>query len=149
MKHKLKIFYIAFCTATILVGSAVLYFYQNLDGTAFFPVFTFKVDQLALKTDKPVYHPGDNIFIFNSLCKNREYEARTTWRLYNETVITFPDKGTQLSSIGCFDNKKFLVGIVPPYALPGVHHLEGTTAIKISRFRTVYFSFRSVDFLVE
>lgn len=149
MKHKFKIFYLVFTLGVTIVGSGLLYYYQNLDGTVFNPAITFKVDQHALLTNKQVYHQGDNIFVYNSLCKNREYEARTTWRLYNETVITFPDQGARLSSIGCVDNKLFLVGTVPVYTVPGRHHLEATTAIKINRFRTIYYSFRSVDFYVE
>lgn len=121
------------------------------DGTSLRQLFIISIPGrrcciLALQTDKATYHAGDTIYIINSVCKNRNYSAHSTWRLVNETIITFPDQGTKLSTTGCFKDKTFPIGVIPPYSIPGLHHLEGTAAITVNQFRTIYYTFRSVDF---
>lgn len=135
--------------AWVLLGSLILIYFQNIDGVFLNKPLTFNTNEQALVTDKTVYRPGDTIRIKNSVCRNRDYIAHTTWRLYNETVITFPDQGTKLGGKGCVTDKWFEVGKVPPYAIEGVHHLEATSAVTVSKFKTIYYYFRSVDFYVE
>lgn len=144
MKHILTYGLLAF----VVLGSLTLVYCQDIDGVYVNPPFTFHTDEQALKTDKTVYHRGDPIYIVNSLCKNRNYSAATTWRLVNETVITFPEQGARLSSVGCVENKQFFIGVVPPYSIVGTHHLEATAAIMLNRLHTVYYEFRSQDFQV-
>lgn len=119
-----------------------------LDAIIFPPVTTF-TDQMNLKTDKTTYNPGDIVSIQNSLCKNRNYTAKTTWRLLNGTVITFPDQGSRISKVECVKDRWFVIGQIPLYATKGIHHLEATTEIQINPQKKVYLNFRSRDFEVN
>lgn len=134
----------------VIFGSVYLIYVQTIDGVYVNVPFTFdaSIDHLALKTDKPVYRPGDTISILMSVCKHRNYRAITTWRLFNETVITYPSKGTVISGIGCLKDKWVVIGEIPPYAIPGLHHLESDSDVILNPLHTIYWHNRSVDFQV-
>lgn len=124
-------------------------FYLNTLDTIIFPPVTFHTDQMNLKTDKDVYNPGDFVSIQNSLCKNRNYAVHTTWRLLNGTVITFPDQGSKIASMGCVTDKWFAIGQIPAYATKGAHHLEGVSELQLNSQKKIYLNFRSQVFDVR
>ncbi len=132
----------------VLVGSLTLIYYKDIDGTVTGIPITFRVDQLNLKTDKAVYKAGDTVSVFTSHCRNRSYSIDTSWKLVNETVITFPEK-TAVATKGCTLDKWIPVGEIPAYSHLGVHHLEAVMAIKVNGIHTVYVNVRSQDFQVE
>lgn len=131
----------------VIGGSFVLMYMQNIDGVLVDKPATFNVDIQNFKTDKEVYHRGDTVKIYTDYCRNRSFEARTTWRIINATQITFPEKVTQ-NTAGCTKNW-IAIGDVPFYAVSGVHHLEAVSALKISPIKTIYINFRSQDFNVQ
>lgn len=132
----------------VMGGSAYLLYMQNIDGVLINRPITFNTDQNNLVTDKNIYHRGDTISIYNSLCKNRNYSVKTTWRLINETVVTFPDQGTKIPKVECVTHRLFVIGVIPQSAVDGAHHLEATAAIQLSAIHTVYYDFKSVEFTV-
>lgn len=136
--------------AYFFFGSGYLLYIQNIDGVYVNKPFTFGagVDHLALRTDKPVYHPGDTVSVLMTLCKHRNYKAVTTWKIYNETVITFPSKGSVINGVGCITNKWIPIGDIPPYAIPGPHHLESVSEVILNPLHTIYWENRSVEFEV-
>ena len=107
------------------------------------------VDPMHLETYKSVYYPGDTVSIQTSICRNRDYSARTTWRLFNETVITYPSQVVRILSRGCLRNKWFPVATIPPCAINGTHHLEAVTEIRINPLQTLTYTFSSVVFEVH
>lgn len=145
MKTKVAIFGL-FIILFIWLG--VSFYMNTLDAVLFPPVTTF-TDQMNLKTDKTEYHPGDIVSIQNSLCKNRNYTAHTTWRLLNGTVVTFPDQGTRLAKVECVTDKWFVIGQIPLYATKGSHHLEAVTEIQVNSQKKLYLNFKSQDFEVN
>lgn len=145
-----KIFIFIIFSITVF-GSIGLIYMQTIDGTLINPPFTFQpgIDPQNFKTDKATYHRGEMVSILTSVCKNRDYTADVTWKLINETVITFPTSPTKINSPGCLINKYIPIGEIPMYAVLGPHHLEGTSAVKVNPFHILYFNFRSQDFNVE
>lgn len=137
-----------FMFAWILLGSAYLIYLQSIDGVLLNPPATFYVDLQHFQTDKTVYQRGDSISIFTSYCRNRAFEARTTWRLINATQIIFAEHISQMIP-GCTTDKWAVVGVIPSYSLSGEHHLEGITAITLNPLHTIYLNFRSEDFEVQ
>lgn len=123
-------------------------FYMNVLDAALFPPITFLADQQNLKTDKTEYHAGEFISIQNSFCKNRNYAAKTTWRILNGTVITFPDQGSHVSKTECVTDRWFTIGQIPVYAAVGMHHLEGTTEVQVNSQKKIYLNFKSQEFNV-
>lgn len=123
--------------------------YDSLDGVYINKPLVFNTDVQNLQTDKKVYHPGDSVSLLWNICKTRNYTSKTTWRLINETVVTFPDQGSKIAGIGCLVNKSITVGEIPRTAVPGTHHLEGVAAVTIDTPKTLYYSFRSQDFQVQ
>lgn len=134
-------------TVWVVVGSLVIVYYQSIDGL-WNPPAIFKVDINNFKTDKEIYHTGDAVSILTSYCRTRDFEAHTTWRLINATQITFAEKVSQMTK-GCTTDKWIVIGVIPPYAYSGTHHLEGITAIKVNPLKTIYLNFRSQDFQVN
>ncbi len=132
----------------VIGGSLTLLYLQSMDGTLFNEPFTMYVDPLNMKTNKMIYHQGDMVNLLTSVCKHREYSARITWKLINETVITYPDTGTRIAGVGCITDKWVPIGVIPPYAVPGLHHIEGVSEIQINPLRKLYFNYRSQDFQV-
>lgn len=145
MKTNLTIFAV-FTLLFIWLGYT---FYESTLDAVFFPPLTFSVDEQNLKTDREVYAPGDTISIQNSLCKKRNYTAKTTWRLLNGTVVTFPDQGSKVATIECVKDRWFAIGQIPLYATKGTHHLEAVTAITLNSYKTVYLNFKSQEFQVQ
>lgn len=137
-----------FLFAWAMLGSAVLLYFQNIDGIVINKPLTFYVDTQNFKTDKAVYHRGDTISILTSVCINRAYRGEVTWRLINETVVTFPTS-YKVNSVGCLKDKVVAVGTIPPYAVEGTHHLEGSLALHINAINTQYMNFKSVNFEVQ
>lgn len=133
----------------VIFGSLTIIYYQSIDGVYINKPFTIQEDSQHLQTDKKVYHRGDMIFIRLSVCRNRDYKAENTWRLINETVITFPTTGSKLVSMGCLTNKLFPIGIVPEYAVPGAHHLENSVDIILNPIHTIHYTLKTDEFLVE
>lgn len=146
MKH---VFYYANIAlfAWIVIGSCILFYYQNIDGT-WNPPITFQTDQMALKTDKEIYRPGDTISIQNSICKKKNYVVHTTWKLVDDVVISFPDQGTRIVKVECVKDRWFEIGKIPQFASRGTNHLEAVAEMKINPLRTEYFNFRSQNFTV-
>lgn len=128
-------------------------FYGQLDGVYFNKPYIPCVDILNLKVEKPVYHIGETVKYHGCADRTRDYEVRTTWRILNATVITYPDKGIQAVSAGHFEGL-VPVGDIPKYATPGTHHIEGTAEIFLhpsdenKPAKTIYIRFRSQDFQV-
>lgn len=121
-------------------------FYMSTLDAVIFPPVTILVDRMNLKTDRVVYNPGDVVSIQISLCKNRNYTSRTTWRLLNGTVITFPDQGSRIADVGCVKDKWFIIGQIPLYSTKGVHHLEAVSEIQVNSQKKIYLNFRSQNF---
>lgn len=144
-KHALG--YALFCW--LILGWGFLIYMQNIDGVLIRKPLTFSVDTQNLHTDKAVYRRGDPISLEFSLCKNRSYTAQSTWRLINETVVTFPTMGTKIATVGCVKDKWFLIGVIPIYAVSGIHHLEGSSVVTLNPLHQIFYQYRSVDFTVE
>jgi hypothetical protein len=133
--------------AWVVLGSAYLFFITEIDGRYINPPFTMRVDPMALKTDKTLYHAGDTISIAASVCRNRSYHATTSWRLVDDTYILLVNR-TTIGTPGCVSTT-VPVGVVPPNIYPGTFHLEGSTEIEINPHNTLYYSFRSQDFTIR
>lgn len=148
---KIKTIFIYILFYFVIFGSLYLIYMQNIDGVYLNKPFTFaeNIDPQNFKTDKEVYQRGDPLYIIMSACKNRNYTAEITWRLINATVITFPSTGSRIVSIGCIKDKAIFIGIIPQYAVLGTHHLEETAAIHLNGIHTIYYQFRSQNFLVQ
>lgn len=131
-----------------LFGSfGYLYYLNNLDGVIFEKPVVWNVDPLNFKTDKTAYHRGDTIQIYTDYCRTRTFTALTTWRLLNNTQITFPPRGPNVQRVGC--TKTWVsIASIPDYAVFGTHHLEGTTEIQVNPLKKIYIDFRSQDFNV-
>lgn len=144
---KAQIFIIALFLALFLwLGES---FYFNTLDEAIFPPFTFKTDQMNLKTDKDLYHPGDAVSIQNSFCRNRNFTVVSTWKLFNGTVITFPSSGVKVVTAMCVKDQWFVIGTIPSYATKGTHHLEATAEVQLNPQKKVYLNFKSQNFDVE
>lgn len=130
----------------VVFGGLYLSYLQNFDAYMRPPI-TQNNDIQNLKTDKLVYHIGEGVKVYLDYCKHRQYEAITTWRIINETVITFPPKISGVAPVGC---KKIWaeVIVIPERAVLGVHHLEGTSEIKANALKTIHIDFRSKEFEV-
>lgn len=124
-------------------------FYENALDTILFPPVTYFVDNQNFKTDKSVYKVGETVSIFSSFCANRSFSVKTTWRLFNLTVITYPEQAQHILAQGCYKNKWFPIGAIPTYSTPGVHHLEGVSEIQVNSQKKIYLNFRSQDFEVN
>ncbi len=131
--------------AWVMAGSIIIFYLQNIDGVLVRKAIVQNNDIQNLETDKPAYHLGEPIFLHLSYCKYRQYQAETTWRLINKTVITYPTKNSGVSSLGCKDVWAKVVEI-PSYATLGTHYIEGQSAIHVNAFRTVYINFKSKAF---
>jgi hypothetical protein len=127
-----------------LIGSAIILFYQNVDGSFVRRPITFSVNVNALQTDKAVYHKGDPVLVHFAYCRYRSFSASTQWKLVNETVVFFPEQNYILKP-ECSD-RWIQIGEIPSYAVLGPHHFEGTTAAYINALHTMYFNYRSMDF---
>ncbi len=133
-------------TYSILVGT-----YNKLDGVYFNKALVQMNDTMNLETDKAVYHRGDTVKVRLAYCKYRQYQAETTWRIINETVITFPAKSSGVANLGCYGlDKPLWAGVVtiPDYASFGTHHIEGQSVIHVN-VNDIYFNFKSQDFEVR
>lgn len=135
--------------AWLIFGWASLFYIQNIDGVYISKPLIFNMDTNAVQVDKAVYVPGDRIRVKFSFCRERNYTAESTWKLFNETVITFPSTGTRVLTNMCVTDKWFDIGIIPPYAVPGKHHLEGASIITLNPLHQVFYKYRSVDFEVQ
>ncbi len=122
---------------------------QHIDGVVLDKPYQLFVDPMNMKTDKRVYHHGDTISILTSICKYRNYTAKTTWRIVNATVIYFPEQASRVSGIGCLKDKWITIGKVPLYTQFGTHHLEGSSEIQLNELHSIHADFRSEDFLIE
>lgn len=131
----------------IALGTSVLIYFQKIDGVFINKPITFSVDTQALPVEHAVYHRGDPIKVEFSYCRNRTYSTRTTWKLINETVVTYPEVQAVLKP-ECVQDKWVTVGAVPEFAVPGKHHLEGLTQIQINPANIIYQEYKSVDFQV-
>lgn len=141
--------YTSLIVLMLLFGSfGYLYYLQHLDGVYFEKPVVWNIDPLKFKTDKDAYHPGDPISIYTDYCRTRDFTALTTWRLLNNTQITFPPRGPNIMTKGCTQKWVFIADI-PLYAVVGPHHLEGVTEIQVNPLKKMYINFRSVDFQVE
>lgn len=130
-----------------MVGALVFSYMQTIDGTYIGYPVTWNVDPLKFKTEKDIYHRGDVLRIYTDYCRNRTFTALTTWRLLNNTQITFPPKGPNIQTVGC--TKAWVtIAEVPSYAVLGTHHLEGTTEIQVNPLKKIYIDFKSQDFQV-
>lgn len=148
MKHRIKHYILLAMSVFVFIGSFYLIYIQNIDGVYINQPATFFVDNQNFKTDKQVYQRGDIVSIFTSFCMNRTVTTLSTWRLINETVITFPTTPAHLLPKGCVKNKWVPIGGIPNYAVSGVHHLEGTSELKLNNLHSIYLYFRSQDFTV-
>ncbi len=147
MKIKHLVGYALF--AWLICGWGFLIYVQNIDGVYIRKPLVFHMNTNAFEVDKPVYHRGDRIMGKFSLCRERNYTAQSTWRLVNETVVTFPTTGTKVLSNMCIVDKWFDIGVIPPYAIPGVHHLEGSSVVTLNPLHQMYYTYRSVEFQVK
>lgn len=132
----------------VFLGSLPLIYWQSIDGVLINKPITFYVDTQNLKTDKTVYKIGDPISVLFSFCRHRDFTTTTQWKLINETVVFFPELKYTLHA-ECQKNKYVYIGTIPPYAIPGLHHLEGTTAAKFNPLSTLYYSYVTQDFEVK
>ncbi len=147
MKNTHIITYILF--SWIVLASFFLFYMQHVDGVFMRKPLTFHMNPMEVSTDKAVYRRGDMISLRFSLCRNRDYTAESTWKLVNETVITFPAQGTKVLTNGCFTDKYFPIGRVPEFAVNGTHHLEGASVVTLNPLHQLFFKYKSVDFVVE
>lgn len=131
----------------VMVGSLIIVYFQNIDGVILNKPITFSVDTQKLKVDKQVYRRGDPIFVVFSFCRHRNYTAKTSWRLINDTVIAFPEISANYTKT-CFNGKAF-IGTIPPYSISGLHHLEGTSALRVNALNTIFINYRTEGFTVK
>jgi hypothetical protein len=134
----------------VMLGSLVLIYFQNFDGVIVHVPLTLKVDALTLKTDKPVYKPGDTVYVQISFCKNYEYTSTTSWNLVNSIIRPFPAKAYTIP-VGCVGPEWFPVVKIPTddaFVGDGIYHLEGTTQIEVNPLRTVYYYFKTENFQI-
>lgn len=134
-------------TVTVVVMLSNFY-NQTIDGVFINKPITFQVDTQALKTDKTAYHRGDEVSVLFSYCIHRGYRASATWRLIDDTVITFPEKDV-VATPGCKTNVLVPIGQIPPYAYLGTHHVTDSVAITLNAAHTIYYEFKSADFQVQ
>lgn len=148
---KLMHYLTVFLTIFVLGGVVFLTYIEKVDGVYINKPLTWQMgmNPEALQTDKTIYRIGDVVELRVSVCRNRDFTSDTTWKLWNETVQTFPDMGLRVSGKGCTIDKLSPVGVIPAYAVPGVHHIEGEQAIVLNSDHTVYYHYRSVDFQVQ
>lgn len=131
-----------------IIGSLVLLYYQNIDGVYVNKPISFSVDTQALQVNKPSYRAGDTIDVLFSYCRTRDFTTLSTWKLINEFVVTYPETRT-VQKPECVTNRWVAIGVVPPDAIAGTHHLEGTTEIQLNALHSVYVDYRSVNFQVS
>lgn len=135
-----------FMLAIIVLGGFYLTYLHDLDGLIS-PPLTFYVDSHNFQTDQATYHRGDTVYIHTSFCRNRAFEAKSSWYLVDHTKISFPDTDQVLPQ-GCVLDKMVAIGVVPAYAPLGLYHLEGASAVKVNNLSTVYYNYKSIDFSV-
>lgn len=133
--------------AWFILGTVYLTYMQHIDGHYVNKPITFTVDTQNLHVEKLRYAPGEEIRVFFSYCRHRNYTTRSTWKIINETVVTYPEK-TAVLKPECVTNRPVAIGSVPQYAVKGEHHLEGVTQITINPLNVIYINYRSEPFTV-
>lgn len=134
--------------AWVILGSFYLIYVQQIDGHYINIPISFQVDTQNLQIERPVYHSGDTIRTLFSFCRYRNYTTKSTWKLVNEIVITYPETSTVLKP-ECVTNRWITIGVIPPDAIPGAHHLEGVTQIQLNPLNSVYINYKSEEFQVN
>lgn len=122
-----------------------------IDGTIINPAITHYNDTKKLETDKATYKRGETVKVRFSYCKFRQYEAKVTWRIVNQTAINFPEKTSNVATVGCkgVDEPYWVpVAVIPETATPGPHVLEAVNTLKVNSLRTIFIEFRTVEFQV-
>src|ERR1700682_4318358 len=122
MKHYLLVF----LTVWVLIGTAAIVYFQQVDGTLTNPAITFNVDTHTLDTDKPAYRPGEMVSVKFSYCRHRSFAATSQWKIVNEFEVSYATSNYVLQP-ECVTDKFYPIGIVPSDAVKGIHRLKGTT----------------------
>lgn len=144
--HRSMTHLLLLCTALLIVGSAVLFYYGFLDGKVFNPVIEFQSDVSSLKTEKEEYHIGEMVRAHLDFCKIRNISASIQWTLVDDFLITF-DADERGVPPGChttiFEIKK-----VPDIAHSGTYRFEGLLSYKLNGWNTVTYSLKTQEFRV-
>lgn len=106
-----------------------------------------------IKTDKESYKPGEEVFVYLTLCKYREITPTVRWSFINDTVADLGPRIGQLYEPGCYKNKRISIGSVPDElrsSLPGSkYQLHGTITYSVNPIRKVSYLLVSNYFTID
>jgi len=134
-------------TFFVVAGSFVVAYFQYIDGSLVRKPITFGVDIKNLQTQHEMYRPGETVRLKFSFCRHRSYELTSNWKIVNATIVFFPEVRLVVTP-ACIEDKYVEIGHVPFTTVPGPHHMEGTSAVKVNNLRTIYIDYRSEEFQV-
>lgn len=116
--------------------AAVVAYWVFLDGTVIRPVIKFE-NQLQLKTEKSVYHPGDKVRVYMTYCKSRDITPSFETALIDEHLILYEMELGTSAVIGCKTNVLVDFEIIPPDTYATTYHFTRVLHYQVNPMRTI------------
>lgn len=140
------------CLLISVFGGGYILFLTYIDGTIFRPPIQYYADTQNFQTDKQVYQRGDTISIRTAFCFTRHTTSMSAWSLVDDVITYFPASPRKSLPTGCYglDKPRYVqIATIPLNTVPGVHHLEGYSSIKVNELRSIIYNYKSQDFLIQ